>query len=142
MIDEILFDTNILCYAFNDADLAKRKVCEKFVEEVFDGKIHGVVSNQILIEFFNASTRRLGFSLDDSKKIVKSLIISERWRKINYNYNTINRAIDNSEKLNVPFLDFLIAETMKENGITEIITENEKDFVHISGIKVINPFKI
>lgn len=141
MIDEILFDTNILCYAFNDADLAKRKICEKFVEEVFDGKISGVVSNQILIEFFNASTRRLGFPLDESKKIVKSLIISERWRKINYSYDTINRAIDNSERLNVPFLDLLIAETMKENGITEIITENEKDFIHISGIKVINPFK-
>jgi hypothetical protein len=30
---------------------------------------------------------------------------------------------------------------MKENGIDTIITENEKDFKKIPGIKVINPFK-
>lgn len=142
MIDEILFDSNILCYAFNEAEPAKRKICEKFVEEVFDGKIHGVISNQILIEFFNASTRRLGFPIEKSKKIVKSFILSERWRKINYSHNTISRTIDNSERLNAPFLDILIAETMKENGITEIITENERDLNHIPGIKVTNPFKV
>lgn len=33
------------------------------------------------------------------------------------------------------------AQTMKENGITEIITENEADFHNIPGIKITNPFK-
>ncbi len=141
MIDEILFDANILCHAFNEAEPAKRRVCEKLVEDVFDRKIRGVVSNQILIEFFNASTRKLGFPVEKSKKIVKSFIVSERWHKINYSHNTITRAIDNSEILDVPFLDLLIIETMKENGIAEIITENEKDFSKIPGIRVTNPFK-
>jgi predicted nucleic acid-binding protein len=30
---------------------------------------------------------------------------------------------------------------MKENNVYTIVTENEKDFKKIKGIKVINPFK-
>jgi len=30
---------------------------------------------------------------------------------------------------------------MKENGMEEIITENEKDFEKIEGLKVNNPFR-
>ncbi len=45
-----------------------------------------------------------------------------------------------SEKFKTPFLDSLIAETMKENGITSIITENAKDLTASLGITAINPF--
>lgn len=41
----------------------------------------------------------------------------------------------------VDFWDALIAETMKENGIVKIYTENEQDFMKIPGIKVVNPLK-
>ncbi len=40
-----------------------------------------------------------------------------------------------------PFWDALIAETMLENGVSTIYTENEKDFKKMRGINAINPFK-
>ncbi len=30
---------------------------------------------------------------------------------------------------------------MKENGVSQIMTENAKDFARMSGIRVTNPFK-
>lgn len=141
MKDELFFDTNILCYAYDATEPSKRKVCGKLVEQGLRGEIKGAVSNQVLVELFNACTRKLGVPTDQTNIIVKSLILSKYWRKIDYNHKTVDKALDNSELFRAPFLDVLITETMKENGITEIVTENEKDFGRIPGIKVTNPFK-
>ena len=37
--------------------------------------------------------------------------------------------------------DVFLSATMLDNGITHIITVNEKDFTGIKGISVYNPFK-
>jgi predicted nucleic acid-binding protein len=141
MSDELFFDTNILCYAYDNSEPSKRAVCQRLVERALMGEIKGVISNQILVELFNACTRNLGVPLDQANIIVRSLIISKHWRKVDYDYNTVDKALNHSASFKTPFLDVLISETMKENGITTILTENEKDFCRIPGIKVINPFK-
>ena len=50
-------------------------------------------------------------------------------------------AIETSILLKTNIWDTPIMETMKENNVYAIVTENEKDFKRIKGIKVINPFK-
>lgn len=141
MKDRLFFDTNIIYYAYDTSEPQKRKICQELLEKVFSGDIIGIVSGQILGELFNASINKLDIPLDKAKVIVQALITSERWEKINYDQRTIIRAISNFEDVKVPFWDLVISETMKENNITEIITENEKDFKKIRGINVINPFK-
>ena len=141
MKDKVFFDTNIICYAFDSSEPSKRKICEKLIESVYAEDVLGTISNQVLVETYNVLTRKFGIPLERAKEIMKSLTISEHWYRINYTTNTINRAMDNSDRFQVPFLDLLIVETMKENFITEIITENERDFEKIPGIKVTNPFK-
>ena len=136
----LFFDTNILYYTFDETEPEKRKISEKLIEKVFNQEIVGVISNQILGELFNSSPK-LEIPLDKIKIFVKYLINSEKWYKINYTQYTIEHAMNNFEKSKAPFWDLLIGETMKENGIIEIVTENEKDFESIPGIKVTNPFK-
>ncbi|MDE1833955.1 MAG: PIN domain-containing protein [Candidatus Micrarchaeota archaeon] len=139
--DKVFFDTNIICYAYDSSEPEKRKVCERLLEKVFNGDIEGVISNQILGETFNALVTKLGVSPEKARIIVKSLIVSDKWRKLDYTSTTIDHAISNFEKFNAPFWDLLISETMKENGIIEIFTENDKDFDEISGITVTNPLR-
>ncbi|MDE1856252.1 MAG: PIN domain-containing protein [Candidatus Micrarchaeota archaeon] len=140
MKESKFFDTNILCYAYSTAEPKKRGVCKSLVERVFNREFKGVVSNQVLGEFFSASTSKLLMPVEDVKTVVKYLIASDKWQKVNYTYRTIENAISLSEQHKMPFWDTLIAQTMIENGITEIFTENEKDFGGIPGIKVTNPF--
>ena len=116
MKDELFFDTNILCYAYDATEPSKRKVCEKLVEQGLRGEIKGVVSNQVLVELFNACTRKLGVPVDQTNIIVRSLILSKNWRKIDYNYDTVDKALNNSELFRAPFLDVLMTETMKETA--------------------------
>ena len=141
MKDLLFLDTNIICYAFDLAEPTKRKACQKILEKAFSGEISGAVSNQVLGEAFNASVTKIRIPASKAAIMIKSLIASEKLEKVNYSHNTINRAVSNFETFGVPFWDLVIAETMKENGISKIVTENEKDFRKIPGIEIINPFK-
>ena len=138
MKDKVFFDTNIICYAYDASEPIKRAKCKELVESVFAGTVIGVVSNQVLVETFNAFTRKLGVHIDIAQIIIKSLIVSENWLKINYTYNTVERALINSDALKIPFLDMLIAETMKENGINRIVTEDHS-FSRIPWLVTDNP---
>ncbi len=139
MKDRVFFDTNIICYAFDSSEPSKRKICERLIERVYKEEICGAISNQVLVETYNALTRKFEMPVDKAKEIMKSLTTSEHWYRINYTSDTLDRALDSSNEVKVPFLDMLIAETMKENFIIDIITENEKDFNKIPGIRVTNP---
>ena len=139
MKDESFYDTNILIYAYDLNEPRKRKLCKQIVKDVFSGRDVGVVSGQILVELYNSLTRKLAVPAGSASKIVESFILSNNWLKINYNENTIKTALRSSLAFKAPFLDTLIAETMKEPGLNTIITENEKDFIRMPGMKVVNP---
>ncbi len=141
MIDEPFIDTNILCYAYDLSEPTKRRVCKQIVEKVFSGENKGVVSIQVLVELYNALTQKLGVEIDSARIIVESIIASENWLKIRYDENSIKSALRSSSAFDSSFLDTLIAETMKENGVSQIITENVKDFKRIPGIKISNPME-
>lgn len=141
MKDRIFFDANVICYAFDINEPAKREICQGMVREVLKGEIIGVVSNQVLGEIFNAAIKKLRVPPKEARIMVQGIIESDKWQKIAYTCETINRATERFEQLGVPFWDLVIAETLKENEIEKIATENERDFKGISGIKVINPFK-
>ncbi len=140
MKDEIFYDTNVLYYAYDLSEPEKRNTCKLLISKVFMGEAKGVISNQILVELYNALTRKLDVKSNTAKVIVESFITSTNWLKISYNHITVQAALDTSKAFRAPFLDSLITETMKENGLTQITTENEKDFARIPGIKIHNPF--
>lgn len=143
MSGSILYDTNILVYAYDESEKEKRQIAEKLVERVFSGETKGSISNQILSELFHVLTEKIDKPLDKetAASIIRKYIISSKWEKINYTAETTLKAALNSSYCKSPFWDTLVAETMKENGIIQILTENERDFNGIIGIKVTNPFK-
>lgn len=140
-VNEAFFDTSVLIYAYDKSDPEKEVIAKELVENVFLGDAIGYISSQVLGELYFVLTEKKGVSKENAKTIFLSFAESENWKKLNYSVQTVKTAVNFSKELNVMFWVILIAETMKENGISEIITENEKDFKRASGIKVINPFK-
>ena len=143
MSDKIFYDTNILVYAYDETEKEKRQIAEKLVEMVFSGEKRGALSNQILSELFSVLTTKIGKPLDKevAAKIIRKYVLSDNWEKLDYTNSTVLKAALTASYYNNHFWDTLVAETMKENEITRILTENEKDFRNIPGIKSINPFK-
>ncbi|MCL4381339.1 MAG: PIN domain-containing protein [Candidatus Marsarchaeota archaeon] len=142
MKDNLFFDTSVLVYAFDYTEYEKQKPSKRYVEAVFEGKNKGVISNQVLAELFNVLTRHVTspLSKEIARNIVDDFILSEHWEKINYTHITLRKAMQTSRQSNVQLWDSLIAETMKENEVTKILTENIKDFGRIAGITTVNPF--
>ncbi len=62
MKDELFFDSNVICYAYDLSEPSKRDRCLSLVEGALDGQIKGIISSQVLVEIFNAFTRKLGVS--------------------------------------------------------------------------------
>ena len=76
----------------------------------------------------------------DALEIIREFTEFNAWTVLSIKPNSIVLATKISEEYNMSYWDSLLAATMKENGITTIYTENEKDF-KVPWIKVINPFK-
>lgn len=143
MNDEFFFDTNIIVYAYDSSEPKKQEMCARLLEQVYEKEFIGVVSNQILGEVFKGLTENIEkpISVEDARLIIENMVDSDSWIKLNYDQETVKRAILTVKANKVPFWDTVIAETMKENGIETIYTENEDDFKKIPGIKVVNPIK-
>ena len=137
----IMVDTNLLVYAFDTSEPLKREKCKAILEQVSAGEIKAAVSNQILAELYNALTRNIEIpvSADDAATIVSGIIESEKWVKLNYTATTVKAAMQASKMASAKFWDSLIMQTMLENGIAIIYTENSKDFIKFNSLKVVNP---
>ena len=140
MKDETFIDTNILVYAFDESEKQKRAIAKKIVSDITTGEMEATVSNQVLAEFFIVVTTKIEtpISAANAKIIVDGIIESLHWRKINYTSKTVSKAIEASITGKNHFWDALIKETMLENGVYAIMTENTKDFKS-EQIKAINP---
>jgi len=138
-----LIDTNVLVYAYDVSEKAKRQVARALLDEVWDHG-GGVVTLQNLSEFFVAVTGKVQrpIGVSSARAIISDILRSGRWLVIDRQARTIIMATDFVENNKAPFWDALIAACMLEHGVRVIVTENERDFKRIPGIAVINPFKV
>lgn len=134
------FDTSILAYAYLLDEAEKHEEAKVLVKRVFDGETNGAISNQVLAELSYVLIKKYNVEIKEVETIIEGFVMSRNWRKISYTPKTVLHAVNNLSS-GARFFDSLILETMKENSLSDIITENEKDFKRMPGIKVINPFK-
>ncbi len=137
-----LIDTNILVYAYDISEKAKRKVARAILEKIWD-QGGGVVALQNLSEFFVVVTEKVKNPIPtaSARRIAMDILRSGRWLVIDRRAETMMTAMDLVENVGTPYWDALIAACMLEHGIHTIVTENERDFKKIPGLTVINPFK-
>lgn len=143
MTDErAVIDTNILAYAYDKSDPKRRKICERLVNSGFEGEARFCVSSQVLGELYVVLTRKVVKPLPKEKAtlLVNAFLESQNWEKLNYNHLTVKHALEDLRSMTTPFWDIMIAETMKEAGVRNLYTENEKNFKEIPWIHVVNPF--
>lgn len=135
-------DTNILVFAFNKGARAKHEKARNLLEQFLNGQKQGIISIQILSEFYVVITKKISnpLSSEEGEEIIQE-IINSPIGVLNFNEKTVVKAIKLSRESGVHYWDCLIGTTMKENNIEKIYTDNVKDFKEISDLEVINPFK-
>lgn len=137
MTERSLFDTNVLVYA-DDLDAGdKRERASRLLHDALaDG--WGVVSTQVLQEFFVITTRKLGVEAAVARRKVELL---GHLDVIGIDLATILGAIDLHRLHALSFWDALVLRAAAVGGCTRLLTEDLQHGQVIDGIRVENPFR-
>lgn len=130
------FDTNILVYTDAADAPAKRDRALDLLAEHRRGRT-GVVSTQVLQEYFVAATRKLKV---DAKLARRKVELFGRFDIVSIGVPDITEAIDMVRLHQVSFWDALIIRAARAAGCSRLYTEDLNPGWRIEGLTVVNPF--
>ena len=142
MKDEIfLIDTNILVYSYDASEPKKQHICSDLIKKCWMQEESYAIALQNLSEFYVVVTKKIEHpvSKDIVKKIINDIIEFDHWQVLGINDKSLITAIDLSTKYQIHYWDALLCAAMKQNRITNMYTENIKDFGKIPWITAVNP---
>ena len=129
-------DTNILVYSMDKHDLQKMKKSRSLLKKL-KKEMHGVISTQVLQEFYVVATKRLHADPITVKDIIRSF---ENFEIITITPALIEDAIDCSILNMISFWDALIVSAAESARCAQLWTEDLNAGQIIRGVKVVNPF--
>ncbi len=132
------FDTNVLIYADDKAAPAKQRKALDLVAEHRSART-GVVSLQVLQEYFVVVTRNLGVDAAIARRKVE--LIAE-FDVASPDLPDILAAIDLTRLHGFSFWDALILRAAKQAGCTVLFSEDMQDLREMDGVRIVNPFSI
>ncbi len=139
MIDDWTFvDTNILVYAYDFTAEEKNKTAADVVAGLW-GTGKGIISTQVLQEFYVTVVQKIPNPLDDQKAagIIRDLL---SWKLVVNNGFTILEAISIQKRYQLSFWDSLIIEAAISGGANMLLTEDLSHQQTIENVKICNPF--
>jgi len=138
MSDKIFVDTNILIYAHDIDSGLKHDTAVKVITDLWE-RANGILSNQVLQEFYIVVTRKIPkpISLSEARAIIKNYL---KWQIEENNSNSILRASEIQEKYNISFWNALTVTAAQQAGAAKILTEDMNSGQTIEGVLIENPF--
>jgi predicted nucleic acid-binding protein len=130
-------DTNVLLYA-DDLDAGDKRERAKTIlrESLASGE--GVVSTQVLQEFFSISTRKFGVDPAIARRKVE---LVAKMDLIRVDLGLILAAIDLHRLHSFSFWDALIVRAASTAGCGVILTEDLQHDRVVDGVRIENPFR-
>ena len=138
MTDKVFVDTNILVYA-HDLDAGdKHGLAVDTVSKLWESR-NGVLSNQVLQEFYVTLTRKVPSPLSklEARKLVQKY---SNWHVVLNGPSIISQASEIEESYNLSFWDALIVSAAYSQNVPTILTEDLNHGQIIEGIFIQNPF--
>jgi len=136
--DRIFVDTNVLVYAYDVSAGEKAEVARQILLDLWENGA-GVVSTQVLQEFFVVVTRKIPRPMDalTARSIIEDLML---WEVVVNDENSILEAIDISEKHRLSFWDSLVIQAASRIGATELLSEDLQPGKAVKSVRIRNPF--
>ncbi len=129
-------DSNLFLYAHDPRDVAKARRSRQVIEEARRER-RGVISTQVMQEFYSVATRKLGMdplAAKDSLRAMQALDV------VNVHPATVFDAIDCAVTDGLAFWDALIVATAAAAGCSWILSEDLQHGRQIRGMSIRNPF--
>jgi predicted nucleic acid-binding protein len=138
VIDGLTFvDTNVLLYAEDGRDVRRRAVAVDVLAELWTSG-SGVISTQVLQEFYDNSTRKLKMEPAAARRIVAEYA---EWLVVETTAQLIVSASLLHERHGFAFWDAMVVEAALLSGATTLLTEDLQEGRRIGGLVIRNPFR-
>lgn len=136
----VFLDTNVLVYLYDRSELEKQHRAREVLAELARLEA-GVVSTQVLAEFFSTLTRKMHNSLA-TEEILDQLQRHLRvWRVLDITGLLVFEAANAVRDHRLNFWDALIWTAARVNGIRVILSEDFSDGSVLGGVRFVNPFR-
>jgi predicted nucleic acid-binding protein len=137
MSDKTFVDTNVLIYAYDIDAKAKHELAKSALTELWSQRM-GVLSMQVLQEFYVNSTRKIARPLP--KSAAQSVVSLYSLWCVETTPAEIAAAFRIEEEARINFWDALIVASAAKAGTVRILSENLNSRQIIAGIRIENPF--
>jgi len=137
-MSKIFIDTNILVYTADTRNTKKCNICRSCLQSLDKEKKIGVISTQVLQEFYVVLTKKLKIDPLMTKNIMSFF---DNFEIILIDQEIIKDAIDISILSQISFWDSLIIAAAKKAKCKQIWSEDLNAGQLIQGVKIINPCK-
>ena len=130
-------DTNVLLYSDDrDAPGKRRRALDLLAEHRLARS--GVVSLQVLQEYFAAATRKLGVEAAIARRKVE---LFANYHLVVLDVDDVLAAIDLHRLHQLAFWDALVVRAASQGGCSVLYTEDLQDGRSIDGVTIVNPFR-
>lgn len=135
-MERTFIDTNVLIYADDRSSGAKGEVARALIHSLMTAR-RGVLSIQVLQEYFAVATRKLGVDAPTARRKVELLATLE---VVKPEVADVLAAIDLTRLHSISFWDALIVRAGENAGCAVLLSEDLQAGSVISGLRVKNPF--
>lgn len=141
MNGRILVDTNILVYAYDRSESEKQEQALSILEQLMTAKT-GVISTQVLAEFFVTVTRKIQLPLSPAQAYERIGNYLRSWTVIEVNGWVVLEAVRGVRDYQFSYWDAQIWATAKSNQIGVVYSEDFNVGAVIEGVQFINPLTL
>ena len=136
MKGKIFIDTNVLIYSQNTKEAEKQSICRKVLSNIADNSLI-VISTQVMQEYYNVATLKMGIEKLLAKRTVQMFDVYEI---VTIQPSIIFKAMDIHVLNQLSFWDSLIISAAKSANCMMLLTEDMNDGQVIEGVKIQSPF--
>jgi predicted nucleic acid-binding protein len=139
MTDKIFIDSNVLVYAYDQNAPMKGNQARLILDRLV-AVDRGVISTQVITEYFNVVTRKLKPGLPIPLALERIRHYLDIFPVLGMSAEIVREACRGVEEHRLAFLDAEIWSTARQYGIPTIFSEDFSDGAEIEGVTFINPF--
>jgi predicted nucleic acid-binding protein len=137
--DQLTFvDTNVLVYAHDGSETRKQRTAQAVLDTLWRDRT-GVLSTQVLQEFYVVATRKLDPPM--RRAAAREIVaLYGEWPTVQVDVALVVAASRLEERHPFSFWDALVVEAARRSGAARLVTEDLQAGRRIAGVKIENPF--
>jgi predicted nucleic acid-binding protein len=140
MADRAMVDTNVLLYAYDRGEPSKQPQALALLDHLAVNGL-GVLTSQVLAEFFFNATRRLRPPLTTEEAYIRIQNYLLSWEILDISGPIVLEAVRGVRTYQMSYWDAQIWASAKMNQIPVVFSEDFGSRVIIEGVRFVNPFE-